>query len=65
MDITKEDYFNVKYNSDKDILEIDKNAKKGIFRKHKFLTGALGTTFILCAINLYLVYKFFEILCAI
>lgn len=65
MDITKEDYFNVKYNSDRDILEIDKNPKKGIFRKHKFLTGALGTTFILCAINLYLVYKFFAILCAI
>lgn len=65
MDITKEDCFNVKYNSYKDVLEVDKPTKKGLFRRHKFLTGVLGTTFVLGAINLYLVYKFFEVLCTI
>ena len=46
MDITKEDYFNVKYNGYKDVLEVKKGKSKNIFRRHKFITGALGVTFI-------------------
>lgn len=65
MDITKEDYFNVKYNGYKDVLEVKKGKSKNIFRRHKFITGALGVTFILVSINMYLIYKFFAILCAI
>lgn len=65
MDITKDNYFNVEYNESKNILEVHNSKKGNIFKEHKFITTVLGATFILVAINLYLIYKFFEILCTI
>lgn len=65
MDITKEDYFNVKYNENRDVLEVHNSKKGNIFRNHKFIISVLGTTFVLVGINLYLIYKFFEILCTL
>lgn len=65
MDITKDNYFDVKYNERKNVLEVHNSKKKNIFRNHKFIISVLGTTFILVAINLYLIYKFFEILCTL
>ena len=65
MDITKDNYFDLEYNERKNVLEMHNSKKKSIFRSHKFITTVLGTTFILVAINLYLIYKFFEILCTI
>lgn len=65
MDITKDNYFDVEYNERKNVLEVHKSKKKNIFRSHKFITTVLGATFVLAAINLYLIYKFFEILCTL
>lgn len=65
MDITKDDCFNVRYNESKDVLEVNNKRKKGIFGSNKFIKVVLGTTLVLVGINLYLVYKFFEILCMI
>ena len=62
MDITKDDYFDVRYNSSKDVLEVHNSKKRNIFRNHKFIISVLGTSFVLVAINLYLIYKFFEVL---
>ncbi len=62
MEITNEDYFNIKYNKGKDVLEIHNDKKKNVFRRHKFMTGVLGITLILAVINLVLIYKFFAIL---
>lgn len=65
MDITKDNYFNVEYNESKNILEMHNSKKRNIFKSHKFITTVLGATFILAGINLYLIYKFFEVLCTL
>lgn len=64
MEITKENYFDVRYNRYKNVLEVN-NKKKSIFTKHKFMVGVLGITLICVLANLYLIYKFFAILFAI
>ena len=64
MEFAKENCFDVRYNSYKDVLEMS-NKKKGIFAKNKFIVGTLGITLICVLANLYLVYKFFTILFAI
>ena len=58
MEIAKENYFDVKYNSYRDVLEVNKK-KKG---KNKFIAGALGITLLCALANIYLIYKFFDIL---
>ncbi len=65
MEITKDDYLNINYNEKKDSLKTHKNKKENIFKNHKFIATVLGITSILVLINLYLIYKFFEILCTI
>lgn len=62
MDITKDDYFDVEYNSRKNVLEMKKNRRQRILRKHKIIVGVLSAIVVLVAINLVLIYKFFEIL---
>ena len=61
MEIAKESYFDVKYNSYRDVLEVNKK-KKGILKKNKFIAGALGITLLCALANIYLIYKFFDIL---
>lgn len=65
MEIAKEDYFDVKYNSYKDVLESNTKKKESILRKHKFIAVILGITLICVSLNLYLIYKFFAILFSI
>ncbi len=64
MEFAKENCFDVRYNSYKDVLEVN-NKKKGILARNKFIVGTLGITLICVLANLYLVYKFFTILFAI
>ena len=65
MDITKDNYFDVKYNESKNVLEVHNSKERNIFKSHKFIITVLGATFILAGINLYLIYKFFDILCTL
>ena len=64
MEIAKENYFNVRYNRGRDVLEIPNDENKSVFKKHKFITGVVGVTLIFMGVNLYLIYKFFDILFA-
>lgn len=61
MEITKDNYFDIRYNGNKDVLEMPNSKRK----KSKFIVASIGVTFILTSINLYLIYKFFDILCTI
>ncbi len=65
MEITKDNYFNVKYNKCRNVLEMKENRKKNVFKRHKVITGVLSATIILVMINLLLIYKFFAILLTI
>ena len=61
-----ENVFNVRYNEEKDKLEILPNKNKtailnGI-RKHKFISIILMCFFALSIINFYLIYSFMKIL---
>lgn len=62
MEITKDDYFDIEYNSRKNVLEMKKNKRQKILRKHKIIAGVISATVVLMAINSVLIYKFFEIL---
>lgn len=64
MEIAKENYFNVRYNRGKDVLEMHDDKTKNVFKRHKFVTLALGITAVCIVANLYLIYKFFNILFA-
>lgn len=62
MELTKDDFINLKYNRYKNTLEVKKPKRKSVFARHKVITGVLGITAIFIGINLYLIYQFFNIL---
>lgn len=61
MEITKDNYFEIRYNEDTSTLELPK-AKSSFLKNHKIIISLAVIFFTITLTNLYLVYKFFEVL---
>lgn len=61
-----ENVFNIKYNTEMDRLEIEKERKTSkiykFIQKHKFISVIFASFFTLSTINFYLIYSFVKIL---
>lgn len=65
MEYTDEKILNIKYNAEKNLLEIGQADKGEFVRKNKFILGITGLTVSLIIVNMVLLAKFFELLQAI
>ena len=63
MEIAKDKIFNIKYNAKLDKLElITENKIKKWCGKHKIMTAVISTTLVAVAIDMILLYQFFQVL---